>query len=428
MSQENISNMESKNTSNILKKSLISYIKYRQFKKAVIATKEITNFLSEAIDNRNINLFDVERTIEIQYENFCEIIQDKELIKTMTNFLKRYYDYYDLDKNIAFKMTSKKLLFMWLLIGFPQFTISKTHQELSSQKENIYPNEIYHIAVKLLKSLSDFNSSSSYLKSNNELLRKFTKALNQYSNAITCFLEIDKKEIIGNLAKEYSDTNEILIKEIDKKEMIVNLANEYSDDKTKNDLEFKEKQEFALKNRKKKLLSYINKFDKSITKEELELYSNINLLTNINIEKAQFQIMLNDIKTKDLVYFKKAVENIKTSMLNLKAFKTKNGQDINKVLDSDYIIKKIVTDIFDNNDVAEYGNYLMKILAELQSAESLKESTIKWNSMKEEHINSPMYVFLTNMVFFVMVEIHEIYEQLKLIATISNVGLNPFSI
>lgn len=403
--------MEDINISDMLKKSLISYIKYRRFKKVCLATKQITDLLSNAINPSTMNILDIQKGIEIQYDNFCKIIQDKKLIESMTNFLKIYYDYYELDQNIAPKLTSKKLLFMWLLIGFPQFTISKTHQELLSQEKNIYPNEIYYIAVELLKSLSNLNSST---KANNNLLRKFTKSLNQYSNAITYFLERDKMEEITKLVQEYYDINETIMR--------IKANDKYSN-------KIKEENETSLNKTKEKILLHINKFDKSIKKEELESYANMNLLKSLRIEETQFQIMLNDIKTKKLFYFKRAIEWIKTSMLNLKALKTKNGYNLNDVLDSDFIIQKIVVSgTFDNNEVITYGNYLMNILAELQSADSLEESTIKWDIMKAEHNDKPMYIFLANMLFFVMKEINKIYEQLQLFETILNVGLNPFSI
>lgn len=396
-----------------LKKMLVSYVKYRRFKKASLATKQITDFLLNAITPSNMNMFDIQKGIEIQYENFCKIIQDKNLIDVITKFLKIYYEYYELDQNIAPIVTSRKLLFMWLLIGFPQFTISKTHQELISQEKNMYPNEIYHIAVELLQSLSNLNSANNYSKTNNDLLRKFTKSLNQYSNAITYFLERDKMEEITKLVQEYYDVNETLMR--------VKTNEKYSD-------KMKEENEASLNKTKEKILVHINKFDKSIKKEELESYANMNLLKSLKIEETQFQVMLNDIKTKKLFYFKRAIEWIKTSMINLKALKTKNGHNLNDILDSDFIIQKIVVSgTFDNNEVITYGNYIMMVLAELQSQDSLEESTIKWNNMKTEHVNKPMYVFLANMIFFVMKEIHKIYEQLQFMSTMANVGINPFS-
>lgn len=406
--------MAEKNIKNALKNALISYIKYNRFKKASVATKQITDFLLNAITPSNMNMFDIQKGIEIQYENFCKIIQDKSLIEVMTRFLKLYYDYYKLDQNIAPIVTSRKLLFMWLLIGFPQFTILKTHQDICSQNKDIYPNEIYHIATELLKSLSNLNSAIGYSKSNVDLLRKFTKALNQYSNAITYFLERDKMEEITKLVQEYYDVNETLIR--------VKANEKYSD-------KMKEENESSLNKTKEKILAHINKFDKSIKKEELESYANMNLLKSLKIEETQFQVMLNDIKTKKLFYFKRAIEFIKTSMLNLKALKTKNGHNLNDILDADFIIQKIVVSgTFNNNEVITYGNYIMAVLAELQSQDSLEESVIKWNNMKAEHVDKPMYIFLANMIFFVMKEIHTIYEQLQFMNTMVSVGMNPFNI
>lgn len=401
-----------KNEKNILKNALISYIRYKKFKKNAIQMEETVNLLMKSITPLNLNMFDMQKGIEIEYEKFCKIIQNKNLILKIENFLDLYYNFYQLHSEIAQKVSAKKFLFMWLIIGFPQFTISKTHQELTLQPKNIYPNEIYKICLELLNSLIKLNNAKSYSKTNIELLRKFTKSLNIYSNAITYFLERDKKEEIVKMAKEYYDINETIIK--------IKASNKYSE-------QMKVENEIFLNKTKEKILTQINKFDKSIKKEELESYSNMNLLKNLKIEELQFQIMLNDIKEKKMFYFKRSIEWIKESLINLKGLKTTNGVNLNEILDADLIIQKITMSLtFDNNNVENYGNYIMKILSELQSQNSLEESKNKWDDLKNKHKNLPMHLFLTNMIFFVIKEIQQIYEQLELIRTLIDLEINPF--
>lgn len=402
--------MEGKNINDLICRSLILYIKYRRFKKITIMTKQITdNLLCAITPQNNINMFDEKKNVELQYDKFCKMIQDKNLIKIMSHFLETYYDYYKLDENIAKIVSAKKLLFMWLLIGFPQFTISKTHHELITQSKNIYPNEIYHISTNLLKCLSDLNSSNEYKKSNNDNLRKFTKALNQYSNAITYFLERDKMEEISKLVQEYYDINETLMR--------IRVSDNHSE-------EMKKEDENLLNKSKEKILTYINKFDKSIKKEDLESYANLNLIKSLKIEQAQFQIMLNDIRIKKLFYFKRAIDFIKSELINLKALKTKNGYNLNEILDSDFMVQKIVvSNLFGYEDVVKYGNYIFAILSELQSQDSMEKSKIKWEIMKADHMDKQMYVFLCNMIFFVMKEINTIHEELNLLSTMSNLGI-----
>jgi len=219
-------------------------------------------------------------------------------------------------------------------------------------------------------------------------------------------------EEITKLIQEYYNLNETL--------MQVKTSDKYSSDD-------KEQSENQLNKMKEKVLTQINFFDKSINKEELESYANMNLLKNLKIEELQFQVMLNDIKTKKLIFFKKTIEWIRDSIVKLGGLKTKNGNDINDIIDADFISQKIMMNVaFNNNEIIKYGDYIMKILNELQSIASVKESNDKWNMLKEKNNSLPMYSFFANMIFFVVKEIQNIHEQLQIIQTMSKFDINPF--
>lgn len=411
LSQENISIMSKSGADMIkIKKMLISILKYRRFKRAILIIKPVLDRLFQGINQSNINMFDLNRQTEIQYENLCKTIQDSQLIQLFTNVLQSYYDYIGKQEDVL-HLTSRKMLFMWLIIGFPQYTIGKTHKQLTEETKNIYPNEIYHITINFMTSLYNLSNSGHYSKENTDLLRKFNKYVVRYSDAISYFLERDKAEEITKLVKEYYEVNKTLMEII--------ASEKYTD-------ELKQQNTELLNKTKEKILAQINKFDKSIKKEELESYSNMELLQKLKIEETQFQVMLNDIKTKKLFYFKRALSWTLQSMCVLKAESVRSGHDIKDVIDPDFIIQKIVVSgVYTNNDTIAYGNYIMKILNELQSPDTITESNQLWETVKNQCIDKQMHVFLANMIFFVMKEINKIFDQIQLISSLHELGINP---
>lgn len=412
LSRENISIML-KNKTNMtkIKTMLVSNLKYRRFKRALFSVKPALDSLLTEISQSNAGLFDLNRQTEIQYENLCKSIQNSQLIKSVANLLQLYYDYVGKNDDNVQNLTSRKMLFMWVIVGFPQYTIGKTHKQLLEEAKNIYPNEIYNVTINFMSSLYDLSSNKNLSKDNAEILRKFNKYIIRYSDAISYFLERDKAEEISKLVKEYYEINKTL--------MEILASTKYND-------ELKQQNTELLNKTKEKVLTQINKFDKSIKKEELESYANMELLQKLKIEETQFQIMLNDIKTKKMFYFKRSLVWILHSLCSIKAKKVVSGYNIKDIIDPDFIIQKIVVSgSYTNNDTIAYGNYIMKIINDLQSPDTVDESNNLWENVKTECFDKQMHVFLTNMIFFVMKEINKIFDQIQLISSLYELDINP---
>jgi hypothetical protein len=390
-------------------------VKYRRFKKSINSIKDLSDGLTTLmIPSSNINLFDQEKEKEIRFNNICKLVNDKNTIKSFTDMLSSFYNCYTLNEEIAQKLTARKMLTMWIVIGFPEYTIEKTQKELVTEKKDIYPNEIYYISLEFLVSFQQMVNTNMMAKQNRELFRKFTKNLNRFSNAITYFLGRDKMEQTIKCVQEYYDINETI--------MMIKVNDKYTET-------MKQQNEASLNKTKERILAHINKFDPTIKKDELEAYANMNLLKSIKVEEAQFEIMIDDIRTKRLFYFRKAIVWIKDSLLELKATKTSKGYDIVDILDADFIAQKMMVSAnFGGSDVDTYGNYIVAIINELQAAESVEETNQKWKEIKTINKDKPMHVYLANMIFFSMKEIHKIFEAIQMMMTLSAVGINPLSL
>jgi hypothetical protein len=398
-----------------LKMAIWNTVKYRRFKKSINSIKELSDGLTALlIPSSNINMFDHEKEKELRFNTLCKSVNDKNTIKSFASMLSCFYNCYTLNEDIAQKLTARKMLTMWIVVGFPEYTIEKTHNELVTEKKDIYPNEIYYISLEFLILFQQMVNTNTMAKQNGELYRKFIKNGNRFSNAITYFLERDKREQIIKLVQEYYDVHETV--------MQIKISNKYSEDS-------KQQNEISLNKTKEKILAHINKFDSTIKKDDLEAYANMNILKSIKVEEAQFEIMIDDIRTKRLFYCKKAIVWIKDSLLKLKATGISKGHDIIDILDADFIVQKMtVSANFGCSDVESYGNYIIGIINELQAVGSVDETNKKWDEIKTTNKDKAMHVYLANMIFFSMKEIHKIFEEIQMISTLLEVGIDPFSL
>ena len=399
--------MSESNYLSVIRRKLIDTIKYRRFKKCVINNKNIFENLTKYLfPPTNINIFDVEKSNEIHYEELKKVMIDKTTYELFNNLITLFYEFNGYDEQIAFQIDGRKALTAWMICAFPEYTLDKKKHELKD--ENIYPDEIFFISLEFLTNFHDLSNGNI----SNEKLRKFSKSLNKYSNAITYFLGRNKTEQLVKLTQEYYDINETM--------MQIKVSNKYTE-------ENKRENELSLTKTKEKIYLFIKRLDPTIKKEDLETYANMNLLKSIKIEEAQYQIMLDDVKSKKLFYFRRAVDFIKGNLLKLGAMKTSTGHDISDILDGEFMARKYqMCSTYTNDEVNTYGDYIIKIINELQSPERENETNEKWNDMKNK--NSPVHVHMVNMLFFSMKEIHNVFEQIQMMSTMQSVGINPFTL
>jgi len=75
-----------------------------------------------------------------------------------------------------------------MVVFFPDIILSRKRENIKNDNE--YPNDIYYISLEFINWLAQLNNNTH----NTEFRRLYTKKFNQYSNAITYFLNRDKNE------------------------------------------------------------------------------------------------------------------------------------------------------------------------------------------------------------------------------------------
>jgi hypothetical protein len=234
--------------------------------------------------------------------------------------------------------------------------------------------------------------------------------MNQYSNAYSYFLDRDRLEQIEKLILEYNDVHITCD--------LISKSNNYTDI-------IKNENIIALNNTKNIIFRCIQKLDKNITRENLELFSTLSILKEKTAEEIKYNILLNDIKSKKLFFLKNVIDEIKLHLIKLGGDKTQNGFDINEVIDSEIITRLIVhKKTLSNNDISNYGDYLIKIINELQSPISIDSTNHNWNSLKNSNIDYEEY--LAKMLFMILLEIKAIKEAIINLDIASKIGIDIF--
>jgi hypothetical protein len=177
-----------------------------------------------------------------------------------------------------------------------EYILSKSKIDMTN--ENIYPDDVYFISKHMINSFIKFI----YNINSKEHERIFFKSLNQYSNALTFFLKMDKIKYLNDLIMEYFSTNESI--------QLIKTDFLYDDD-TKNDM-INDKIIF-----KNKLFKEIYNLDKNITQEQLDIESNITLFKMKKINDIQFTILLNDIQSNKCIYLLNIITNIRNHLNDL---------------------------------------------------------------------------------------------------------------
>ena len=378
---------------------------FKKFISTLKNNKNIINELNNFLESpKYINFFNPENDNELRFQKLKNILVSHNNISKFQILINSFYKFHKVSPNIATKIDAKKLMSAWMIVGFPEFVLGKSKVNISN--ENIYPDDIYLIACKMITNLNYLiEHKSNY---NDEHVRMFLKSMNQYSNALYYFINRDKLEQLEKLILEYSDINAT-------SNLILN-CNNYTDD-------VKEESVNVLNNTKDMIFKYIQKLDKNITKENLELFSSLSLLKEQKIEEVQYNILLEDIRSKQLFFLKKVIDEIKVNLVKLGSEKTTNGYNLNEIIDSDFIIRLIAyKKILTGDDINNYGDYLIKIINELQAPISVNDTNDKWNILKNNNIDPDEH--LAKMLFMILLEIKTIKETIINLDTASKIGID----
>ena len=362
----------------------------RSLKKNEKLMKKMTNYMTEYT-----NMF------ESKFDSFTKVLQDKTTIEQMNDVLIKMNRCKCKDSNIAFRINARQFLSAWMIYLFPEMILGKEKEKITNDYE--YPNDIYNISSDLINRLNLINVYPNDI----EYKRLLFKTFNQYSNAITYFLQRDKIEKINKLIDDYFATNETL-REVYK-------SDKYETNDKKNIIE-------TIRNTKKQILTHIQKLDKNIEKKHLEICSNVEYIKESKIREIYFRILEEDINERKFIFFNKMIEHIKRNFIALGY----NENILNDFLDGEHIGRQIAYNNFSISNVIEYGMRMKNIINELESSNMVQHTNKKWEEIIG--MNMELSKCFTTILFFIMDELDLIKENIDSLMTLINLDINPFEL
>jgi hypothetical protein len=359
-----------------------------------------------------INYFNPEKQMNERFEELQNILISKQNIVSVNSFLELLYRCFGIDKKIAPKINSRKFMIGWMIVSFPEFLLSikdPSKDEDITHKISLYPYDIYFIAKDFINNINILVHGSKTNNVNKEKIRKFKKSLNKYSNAINYFLQRDKSEQIQMLLTEFININKT-IKDIRE-------SNKYPN------IEYKEECIEKITITKKKIASHLKKLDSNIDIHDLEIQSQIYDAIESNMEKAMYDILVNDIENKKFSYFSNFIDEAAKQMIQLGAKKV--DADFEIKINKDLIIQKIAYLEIEYQHIIDYGNYIVHILNNLQSPISVENTCEMWEILKNN--SNEKSELLGKMIIFILKEIKMIYETIVDIKNANDLGINVFN-
>lgn len=385
---------------------------YRRFIRNVLASGPLFDELNSfvIIPKESLNIFyDENDSNDFQFEKLKKKLMSLCNMRKINDLLKTLYRYHNVGTDIAFKLNSRSFLSSWMIVSFPEYVLGKKLNDIVDN--NMYPNDIFFMTKGFISSLNNLMKNPY----DNEITRKFFKMFNQFSNAISYFLNRDRAELLNGLIKEYYDINETI------NNVIKSPKYKYDDETREGILE-------SINSSKTIIIQHIKTLDPTVNENELDLYSKLSILKSEKTTDSQYEILLNDIRSKKLIYLNKVIYELKENLINLNARRTSTGFNIDEILDVELINRCIVyNSSFSKNDVVTYGDYMIKIINELESPVNVETTCNNWDSLKKNN-EIDTYELLTKMLFLILTEIRDIKETIMNIATLSSVGINVMNL
>jgi hypothetical protein len=338
---------------------------------------------------------------DAKFDELRKLLINKKYMQDIDKILNYHYRCYGVHKNIAPKLNSRLFLVSWMLVSFPEFMMDipdPSVKEVTSSQMDQYPYDIYYI-------MKDFIFYVNLLCNNDindkEILRKFKKMFNKYSNAVTYFLSRDKSEQIQKLLNEFVNINKTI--------MGIKNSKKYDDEQ-------KEESIKVITETKKKVANHLTKLDSGINLNDLEIQSQVHDSIEKNMEKAMHDILVLDIQNKKFSYFSKFIDDITDHLTKLGAHKI--DTNFKDKIDKDFIIQKMTYLSMEHTHIHSYGDYLVHIINNLQAPVSVDDTKANWENMKQEI--DCKHQLLGKLVIFILQEIKIIYETIANIDTLMN--------
>jgi hypothetical protein len=355
----------------------------------------------------NIPMFvDRHDYINNQYKQCIGVLTNKQNLQTIALFVNALNRFCSQSFDIIVKkLTPQTLLTAWLIVSFPEFILEVGREELHTNS-NIYPNEIYFIALEAINVIKMIGLLDTFT---NEFKRVLVKRINIYCNAINYYLVRDRGEMTKKLVTEWLEihstlklikTSKLYVSEDERRACFMQVAQT-----------------------KFKVMENIKKISPEIKEDELKLYAKMLDRVAIMGKQNEKKMLYDDIKNNKFVLVKQILTELHDTIIKLSH---RLQTEVNEFIDADFITG--YAKIFTKDDITKYGTYFITILNKLGSENSEEIRIAKWNTIKEKYTNNDvdMCSYFTKMLIFVMMELYEIKQHILNTYIMMSLGVNSF--
>ena len=335
--------------------------------------KVFNNLMKLTFVKKESKITDDSYIIELssKFDLLTDYIQKNSVLQIVNIFIEKLYRYMNTSienesEIIAPQLVNKELLISFCIAGYPDFMLKLSSKEINNL-EGCLKKDIFDLSKKLLITLGCLIN----VKTNkDELLRKFIKALNMYSNCLLLFMNEDKQE----------NTCELVNKWYCLEKSIVEIRNsDYTN------YEKKEFIDYYLDSQKNIviLLKHIN-----IDFDETYLYWFKSTADKIedNIHKCFWDTLSADINSNKYDIFENLLNELKIELLCLNNNNNNKTvmEDLEKYLDVDFIKQMATHNSYSIEQLIALGEYLLVMIRKLQAPARTDTMNNEWKKLVDK--------------------------------------------
>ena len=303
---------------------------------------------------------------------------------------------------IAPQITNRMLISAYLIVGFPEFTLSRHRDQMDSSAQQDISFDVYHISYDLIKRLRNIAYGSTGV----ENVRKMIVSFIQYSNCFILWSQKDKLAKLGQYFESWHNS-ELAIEEIQD-------SDKY-DEKQKTDCIT------VIKGTQHKIINMIKTINPEFDKKLLNIYHKINKDMSNTIDKAYWDQFGNKLLAGniDALYsqLQEAIDDIKKLRPDSNQLHEKLDQQMEKFMNNEH----------NNENIINFIDYLVKLVVLLQSVNRSQESFEMWKGLRDsikEGYMGDWRQFSPKMLEFLFVQISDLKDDIINFYTMMSLGIN----
>jgi len=304
---------------------------------------KLNNFITERQESKSKLsplIINYDEWLKRNYDELTNYITDKNLLNGISNFIKAYNKYYNVDTTVRKELTNKKFLTLWVIIAFPEYILDLDYFIIKKEETraiNNYKIDLYIFAEELHTLLILLENP------NKEILRKFNKHMNLFINALDYYLVVNKKEKVISYIKQWI--------ELEKSQQKINKSTNYTDSE-------KDNHKYIIKLNKELLETHINFFTKLTDNffNKMVESATHQILIEDKLKEALEQVLLDNINSNNFSNITDILVQIKNFILR---FTNITEETINEEIDIDYIVQLVKHDVLTINDIEYFGQNIL---------------------------------------------------------------------